>query len=205
LSAGEDLRVLSSVLWVAWRAGARLRRSLRRLMFSHVARLHPGAQVLEHGRIVNIAGDADGIEVGAHTVVAGELLTFAHAGRIRIGEWCFVGEGTRIWSAADVAIGDRVLISHGVNIHDSDAHPKDADARHRQFRAIATTGHPRQIDSIDAAPVRIGDDVWIGFNATILKGVSIGARSIVAACSVVTKDIPPDSIHIGSNTTRRIE
>lgn len=49
-----------------------------------------------------------------------------------------------------------------------------------------------------AVPGVVGDDVWVGFNATILKGVIIGVRSIVAACSVATRDVPPCGIVAGN-------
>ena len=112
---------------------------------------------------------------------------------------------SRIWSANGVEIGDRVLISHNVNIHDCDAHPVSAVDRHAQFRRIAVAGHPREIGDIESAPVRIGDDVWIGFNGTILKGVSIGARSIIGAGSTVTNDVPSDSIFIADRVTRKVD
>ncbi len=123
---------------------------------------------------------------------------FPHAGSITIGDWCFVGEDTYIWSSSEVTIGDRVLISHNVNIHDTNGHPLDARARHDQFQLIATVGHPAEIESIIAEPVLIGDDVWIGFNASILKGVTIGEGAIVAAGAVVTKDVPPYSVVAGN-------
>jgi hypothetical protein len=49
-----------------------------------------------------------------------------------------------------------------------------------------------------AYPVHIGNNVWVGDHATVLKGVSIGDNSIVAACSVVTKDVPPNVIVAGN-------
>jgi acetyltransferase-like isoleucine patch superfamily enzyme len=154
--------------------------------------------VLEDGRIMNARRRRDSIRIGSRSVIGGELLTFAHGGEISIGDWCYVGAGTRVWSAARISIGNRVLISHGVNIHDSDSHPKDAKARHEQFRAIAVAGHPSSVSGIAAAPITIGDDAWIGFNASILKGVTIGAGSIIAAGSMVTRDVPPASLHVGT-------
>jgi acetyltransferase-like isoleucine patch superfamily enzyme len=163
------------------------------------AELQPGARLIESGAVYNIRGVRGAITVGTGSVVAGDLLTFAHGGRIAIGSWCYVGANSRIWSAASIDIGDRVLISHNVNIHDCDSHPREPLMRHRQFVAIATSGHPRGIDGIEAAPIRIEDDAWIGFNVTILKGVTVGARSIVGAGSIVTSDIPVDSVVIGNS------
>jgi len=57
---------------------------------------------------------------------------------------------------------------------------------------------------MDARSIRIEDDVWIGFNCTILKGVTIGARSVIAAGSTVTKQIPPDSLVIGGEVRKTL-
>ncbi len=149
-------------------------------------------------RVVNIVGDKDAISIGDNCVVAGELLTFGYGGKIRIGQWCFVGPGSHIWSANEITIGNRVLISHNVDIHDSDSHPIDSAARFEQTKAIFTKGHPRENPGIESAPVRIEDDVWIGFGASVLKGVTIGEGAIVGARSVVTKDVPPYTIVVGN-------
>lgn len=167
------------------------------------ANLAPTAQLLSTGRVINIGNRVGAINVGANSHIGGHLLTFAHGGRITIGEWCFIGAGSRIWSAAGIAIGDRVLVSHGVNIHDNDSHPLDPVARFEQTRAIFTIGHPAEIASVRAAPVRIGDDAWIGFGATILKGVTIGARAIVGANAIVRDDVPADGIVTANADTPR--
>ena len=56
--------------------------------------------------VTNIRGDRKAIRIGRNTVVAGQLLTFGHGGDIEIGDWCFVGPGSRIWSAASIRIGN---------------------------------------------------------------------------------------------------
>jgi acetyltransferase-like isoleucine patch superfamily enzyme len=198
------MSLLGRLLWVGWRAKTRAKRALRRAMFASQARLAADAVLIESARVVNLAREAGRVQVGANSVVAGELLVFPHGGRISIGEWCYVGENTRIWSAASVSIGDRVLISHGVNIHDCDSHPRDPVQRHRHFQAIRLQGHPRTLEGVPSAAVRIEDDAWIGFNVIVLKGVSIGARSIVAAGSIVTRDVPRDSIYIGDSVAGTI-
>lgn len=165
--------------------------------------VHPRARFAPGAEITNIRGDRDAIRIGERTVIAGQLQTFGHGGRIEIGDWCFVGPGSRIWSSASVRIGHRVLISHNVNVHDTNSHPVDAAARHAHFVEIVERGHPRQIDSIAAAPVVIGDDVWIGFNSIVLKGVTIGRGAIIAAGSIVTRDVPEYALHVRDRVVER--
>lgn len=162
------------------------------LVLGDGSRLYPTAE------IHNILGRQNAIVLGAHTHVRGHLLTFGHGGEIRIGDYCYVGEGTRIWSAKSIRIGNRVLISHGVNIFDNDTHPiEDTEARHRQFKAIITTGHPREID-LNEQEVVIEDDALIACQSIILKGVVVGKGAVVGAGSVVTKDVPPFTIVAGN-------
>lgn len=112
------------------------RRKLEGCVVGQRARLHP------ESRLWNFQGDKQAIAIGTLSHIRGELLVFAHGGVIRIGEASYVGEGTRIWSAASVTIGSRVLISHGVNIHDTTSHSLSAASRHDQFMKIIASGHP---------------------------------------------------------------
>lgn len=124
-------------------------------------------------------------------------MVFGHAGQLDIGEWSYVGEGTRIWSAVSIQIGPRVLISHNVNIFDNLTHPLSAAARHKQFVDMLRAGHPRALD-LGERPVFIESDALIAAGATILRGVRIGHGAIVGAGAVVTKDIPPFCIAAGN-------
>lgn len=158
---------------------------------------HRAARLHASARVVNMGGASNLIRLGAHTVIRGELLVFPQGGEITIGDWGYVGEGTRIWSAARVSIGNRVLVSHNVTILDSLTHPMDAGERHRQVRAILTDGHPRDVD-LGARAVWIGDDAWIGAGAIVLRGVRIGRGAIVGAGSVVTHDVPDWTVVAGN-------
>ena len=190
----------SLTLKAAQRAGAALATHAAR----RAASVAPGARFLRGGSVANIAGRAELISVAHGCRIAGQLLVFRHGGTIRLGEWCYVGEGSRLWSAQRIDVGDRVLISHNVNVHDCDSHALDAAARHAQFREIASTGHPQAPTGIAAAAVVIEDDVWIGFNSIVLKGSHIGARSVIAAGSIVNGEVPPDSLYIGSAVKRKL-
>lgn len=157
-----------------------------------------GARLEKTSSIVNGQNDSAVIAIGAYSLIAGQLLVFPQGGRIRIGQYCYVGEGTRVWSAATVSIGNRVFLSHGVNVHDSDSHSRSAAERARHFRELVTTGHPSFPENIECAPIVIDDDAWIGFNAVVLKGVTIGKGAIVGAGAVVTRDVPPFAIVAGN-------
>jgi maltose O-acetyltransferase len=91
-----------------------------------------------------------------------------------------------------------VQISHSVNIHDSNSHSLSAKARFAHFEQIIFTGHPAILEDVNSAPVVIEDDVWIGFNSTILKGVTIGRGAVVGATSLVTRDVSAYTIVVGN-------
>ncbi len=95
----------------------------------------------------------------------------------------FLNSGVKILDLAPVFIGECVQI--GPNV------------------VISTAGHPfdlaeRVLPIASANPIKIGDNVWVGANAVILDGVTIGDRSVIGAGSVVTKDIPPDCVAVGN-------
>ena len=105
--------------------------------------------------------------------------------KIRIGD--NVGmSSTRIWIHKELTIGNNVKIGGGVLLIDTDCHPIDFSTRRNSN------------DGTCSAPIVIEDDVWIGAQSIILKGVTIGARSIIGAGSVVTKSIPADCIAAGN-------
>ena len=159
-----------------------------------------GSRFHRTGTISNLSNVTERIQIGQFSHILGQVLIFAHNGKITIGDYCYIGENSRIWSALEVTIGNRVLISHNVNIHDNIAHPMEAEARHQQYKSIITIGHPTDATNFDLkeSPVVIMDDSWIGFNASILKGVTVGKGAIVGACSVVTKDVPDYAIVAGN-------
>lgn len=163
----------------------------RVLLISKDSVIYPSA------KIDNIQGNKLSIQVNSNSHILGQLLVFAHGGKIEIGKDCYIGENARLWSAKSIFIGDRVLISHGVNIFDNLTHPIKASERHQQFMQIVNNGHPKQIN-LSEAEVVINDDVWIGAMSIILKGVTIGEGAIIGAGSVVTKDVPPWTIVAGN-------
>ena len=152
----------------------------------------------EEAKVYNCNNIKTLITIDESTHIRGELLVFAYGGKINIGRYCYIGEGTRIWSGDSVFIGNNVLISHNVNIIDTNSHEINHQERAEGFRQLITNGHAKVKGDIRTAPIIINDHAWISFNASILKGVVVGEGAIVAASAVVTKDVPPWSVVAGN-------
>jgi acetyltransferase-like isoleucine patch superfamily enzyme len=160
--------------------------------------LGEGSGLSKEAVIYNMQGDIANMVIGKNTSICGELLTFNYGGKIEIGNDCFVGPGTRIWSGESITIGSNVLISHNVNIVDTNAHEMDYLERAEGYRKLATHGYPTEKGSIKTKRIMIHDHAWISFNATVLKGVSIGKGAVVGANSVVTHDVPDYAVVAGN-------
>lgn len=154
--------------------------------------------LLNSAKIENMSNNKDNIKIGKHTYIRGELIVYPHGGKIKIGDYCYIGHNTRIWSASKISIGNNVLISHNVDIHDSNDHPLCARERHEHYKKIITIGHSKDIKGLKEKPIVIEDDAWIGFDSIILKGITIGKGAIIAAGSVVVKDVEPYTIVAGN-------
>jgi acetyltransferase-like isoleucine patch superfamily enzyme len=108
--------------------------------------------------------------------------------RLLIGDGTFIGHACTFNIARSISIGRNCLLAGGLQVQDHDGHPLDADERR--------AGLPAPLEAVK--PVTIGDDVWIGNGAIILKGVRVGDRAVVGARSVVTRDVLPDVVVAGN-------
>jgi acetyltransferase-like isoleucine patch superfamily enzyme len=150
-----------------------------------------------YGSFHNRFNDRSKITIGKGTQIRGELEVSRAEAKITIGDHSYVGPGTRISCTTRISIGDRVLISHNVNIYDNNSHPLNSKQRHEDFVFIFTNGYQDDVD-LHSKQVIIEDDVWIGFSSTILKGVTIGKGAIIGAGTVISKDVPPYAVVVGN-------
>lgn len=142
---------------------------------------------------------------GASTYL-GTMFDVGPRGRVSLGDYALV-HGARIVCDDAVEIGDHALISWNVVLMDSYRVPLEPAARRRELEQVPRRT-PRHADAVSPArPIRIHSNVWIGFDACVLPGVTIGEGSIVGARSVVTGDVEPHTLVAGNpaRVIRRLE
>jgi acetyltransferase-like isoleucine patch superfamily enzyme len=145
--------------------------------------LHDFSIIRVHGRL-RIVRRHGRVSIGRRTTVwPGVKLTCLgradRPARLTVGRCSSLGDRVQIHCCQEVTIGDYVLISWDCNILENNFH-------------TTTDG------GITSSPVVIGDRVWIGCRAIILSGVTIGEGAVVAAGSVVTRDVPPGTLVAGN-------
>jgi len=119
-----------------------------------------------------------GCHIGPKSQLSEHLYIF-NGRRFRAGARCKLGAFCRIWDFATISIGDNLLASHGLTLI-SGSHLLNAERTPRQ------------------GPIKIGNNVWIGINVTIVGPVSIGDNVVIGANSLVLKDLESDGVYGGS-------
>jgi maltose O-acetyltransferase len=166
---------LISAGWLAW------------YRFRFGKRVTFGRNFVTNGKII-IRGKGrvtfgDNINAWAHAE-KNVFVTYGPQARITIGDECRIS-GVGVQSTLLVTVGPRCMLSSAI-ILDSDFHQLDPVLRH-------DTTVP-----VPSAPVHIGENVWVGGQSAIMKGVTIGENSVVAFRAVVTKDVPANVVVAGN-------
>lgn len=158
-----------------------------------IQKCNPSAKISILG-IPTLHRDAD-IEIGNKSIVKigssfsmrkNSVIAARNNATLSIGQSVFINRNTIIMAMKNITIGNRVTIGPNVCIYD---HDHDIHNRGGYF----------------CDGVTIGDHVWIGANVTILKGVTIGENSVIASGSIVTKDVPANTMFLQKRYTTLID
>jgi acetyltransferase-like isoleucine patch superfamily enzyme len=125
------------------------------------------------------------VQIDAYSQIRPFTLLDARHGMIRIGQHCSLNDYCVLYGMGDITIGSDVRIATHTIIVAGNHNFDNPDQLIR-------------LQGVKDLPCVIQDDVWIGANVTILGGTTIGTGSVIGAGAVVTKDIPPRAIAVGS-------
>jgi acetyltransferase-like isoleucine patch superfamily enzyme len=139
-----------------------------------------------------------GIEIGrGASTYLGTMFDVGPQGRVKLGDYALV-HGARIICDSEITIGDYALVSWNVVLMDTYRMPFDARERRRELERVPTRQQRVATSGVEARPIRIERNVWIGFDSVVLPGVTIGEGSVVGARSVVIEDVPAYTVVAGN-------
>lgn len=144
-----------------------------------------------------------GARIGKYVTIWRASLAVEENAYLEIGDYSYLSHASLVCSQA-IHIGSRVFIAGGVTIADSDFHPVAPAARLADTLALSPLGDRHSRPPIQVQAVVIEDDVWIGYNAAIMKGVRVGAGAIVRPGAMVINDVPPGAT-VAGNPARIIQ
>jgi galactoside O-acetyltransferase len=163
-----------------------------RSRFSSAIKIGRGSSIAWR-RIRNVNGNS--LLVGDDSIVHADISFEDVGGEIRIGSRSFIGR-SHLVCYRSLLIGDDVIMSWGVTIVDHDSH--SIDWEQRRDDVLDWAKGRKNWQHIAHAPVVVKDRAWIGFNVSVLKGITIGEGAVIGACSVVTRDVPPFTLAVGN-------
>jgi galactoside O-acetyltransferase len=144
------------------------------------------------------------LSIGNDTMLACRVVFESKQGFVSIGNRVFIGNSTIICRTG-ITFEDDIFCAWGTYFYDHDSHSldyrdrqKDITGQLEDYRAGRNFIENKDWSVVNSKPIRVCSHAWIGMNCTILKGVTIGEGAIVAAGSVVTKDVPPWTVIAGN-------
>jgi acetyltransferase-like isoleucine patch superfamily enzyme len=150
------------------------------------------------------------VTIGEDCLILGTFIFETTKGKIDIGNRVFIGGNTNFYCIDSITIGDDVMFSWGCSVIDNNSHSLISYERINDVKDWKKgieencIGKYKNWNVVKKAPIVIKNKAWIGFNTIIMKGITIGEGAIVAAGSVVTKDVPDYAV-VGGNPAKIIK
>lgn len=145
------------------------------------------------------------VKIGNDCMINCNFIFESEKGEIEIGDRTFINGGTSLISRSKIKIGNDVTIAWGCTLYDHNSHSLDWQERRKDLEQQLNDYNNglnfiknKNWDTVKSRPITIEDKVWIGFDCTILNGVTIGEGAIVGAKSVVRENVEPYTIVAGN-------
>lgn len=178
----------------------------RRVYGPHVD-IHPSAVILPTFRL-DLRNPVPGrcyLRVGADCMIGGTFIFESTEGLVTLGERVFFGASTVICRTR-VELASDIFVAWGGYLYDHDSHSLDYRERQNDLRRQLADHRSGQADytrskdwgPVNAKPIRVRDNAWLGMECLVMKGVNVGEGAIVGARAVVTRDVAPWTI-VGGN------
>lgn len=145
------------------------------------------------------------VKIGNACVLGVNIVLEVEGAEVEIGDQVYIGN-SKIISKSKVTFENNILVAWGVTFYDHDSHSLDHEVRRKDieqvYKDFSQHGGNYLLNKdwsvVNSKPIHIKSDAWIGAESMILKGVTVGEGAIVAARSVVTKDVPPFTVVAGN-------
>ncbi|MEA5461279.1 acyltransferase [Arcicella sp. LKC2W] len=145
------------------------------------------------------------VDIGEESIIGASIIFESTEGNVSIGNRVYIGDSTIICKSK-ITFENDILVAWGVTFYDHNSHSLNYKSRQKDIRQVLYdykyhNGNyliNKDWSDVESRPIVIKNNVWIGMHSFIMKGVTIGEGAIVAAGSVVTKDVPPFTIVAGN-------
>jgi acetyltransferase-like isoleucine patch superfamily enzyme len=144
---------------------------------------------------LGVGAGSNRVTIGSRSIVRCRISFDGRHGEVRIGDRTYIGASHIVCHSA-VTIGSDVIISWGVTVVDHDSHSVHWAQRSGDVEEWRMGR--KSWEHVPVRPVTIGDKVWIGFGASILKGVTIAEGAVIGAGAVVTREVPAYALVAGN-------
>jgi acetyltransferase-like isoleucine patch superfamily enzyme len=151
--------------------------------------------------LINRSFDPKRVVLGRNCTVRG-IIRVEREGSLVLGDLCYIGDRVIFSIASQTTVEEGVLFAHGSQVFDNDSHPMNLQERINHMTQILLGHKSKMSFTIASRPIRIGAYSWIGMNAVILKGTSLGRNCIVSAGSIVRGEFPDNSLIAGNPAIR---
>jgi len=152
-----------------------------------------------------LKGKNNTVKIGNDCLLGVRLIAEGSDAYFNFGNRVYIGK-SQIICRSGIEFEDDILVAWGVTFYDHDSHSLDFSLRQEDIiQQVADFKNNKKNyiknknwDVVNTKPIKVCKNSWIGMNAVILKGVTIGEGAIVGACAVVTKDVPPFTVVAGN-------